>query len=393
MNQRMDNIQIDELLKKYRLGTCSNQEKAVLESWYLQQIANDAEPLAKIDFQHQHDALWESIVKAIPKPAPAKIVLWPRLVAAVMAIAIMGTALFHYRMRIADANKKVVMRYAESIMPGRNSATLTLASGRTIRLGEAMQGELAREAGVIVTKAKDGQLIYEVKAGAVAGDQKNTLSTARGETYQVLLPDGTRVYLNAASTLSYPASFIAKKQRLVELRGEGYFEVAKDKSRPFIVHTAQQQVEVLGTHFNISSYAAEPGVKTTLLEGSVALLPLRSDGILAAGRKEVILKPGQQAVLNKTGRIVVREVEAEDAIDWKSGYFMFNSEPLESIMNRLGRWYNVDVEYQDETLKKETFFGKVGRYENIGKALNLLSGTDVVQFYVEGKKIIVRRKD
>jgi ferric-dicitrate binding protein FerR (iron transport regulator) len=211
--------------------------------------------------------------------------------------------------------------------------------------------------------------------------------TPIGGTYQVTLPDGSRVWMNAASTLRFPSSFKGSALRKVELTGEAYFEVFKDKTHPFIVVSGAQQVEVLGTHFNINSYPDEPAVLTTLLEGAVRVNLVAGNG----SSRSAVLKPDQQGVL-KGQSISVRHVDAAYAVAWKNGYFMFNSERLETAMNKISRWYNIRVEYRDASLKDETLLGTISKFDDIGKVLKMIGRTDVVTFKAEGNKIIINRK-
>lgn len=304
--------------------------------------------------------------------------------AAAIGVAILSIGLLFNKLN-DHAKQSNDTAYQNDIPPGKQGATLTLANGTQIKMSDVGNGELARQAGVTIIKLASGQLIYEMKQGTVVADRNviNTLTTGNGETYTIRLPDGTLVFLNAGSSLSYPASFGNSDRRKVSLVGEGYFEVAKDKQHPFIVHTNYQEVEVLGTHFNINSYAEEGETKTTLLEGLVKVSG-------SAGTR--VLQPGQQAELSVKG-ISVKNVEVEDAVAWKNGYFMFNSERLESIMNRIARWYNVKLIYEDPELKKETFFGRVSRSEHIEKVLTALEGTDVLRFEIEGNLIKIKRKN
>ncbi len=305
--------------------------------------------------------------------------LWPRMAAAAAIILLIGAGIFFY------GNQSVPdIKYANDIAPGKNTATLTLANGKKIILSDAVNGQLAEESGVRITKTAKGQIIYEIKDQQLSkADVLNTLSTARGETYQVRLPDGSVVYLNAESSLKYPASFAANKQRRVELTGEAYFEVAKDKLHPFIVATSKQTVEVLGTHFNINSYANEPGTKTTLLEGSVLITPQ------ATGNAGSVLKPNQQAFLNGNA-IQVKQVDARTAVDWKNNEIVFNGESLEIIMRKVSRWYNVEVVYENEGLKNQPFGGEVSRFANVSEVLDVLELTGFAHFDIRGRRIIVK---
>jgi len=310
--------------------------------------------------------------------------LWPRIrIAAAVVLVMISAGIWLY-----SKNQENLLQdsdaYANDIAPGKNGATLTLANGKKILINDALAGNIASESGVKISKNADGQLIYEITNDNLGEIAYNTLSTTRGEQTQVRLPDGTLVFLNAESSLKYPTSFAGAKKRQVELIGEGYFEVAKDKAHPFIVKGEKQDVEVLGTHFNIESYPTSAQIKTTLLEGSVKVSS--KTGITR------ILKPNQQLVLS-TQHAEVKEIEAEYEIAWKEGFFMFNNESLESIMEQVALWYNVEVVYEDASLKKETYVGTVNRFDKVSKVLSVLKKTDVAEFKIEQNKIIVSRKN
>lgn len=307
--------------------------------------------------------------------------LWPRIVAAASVVLVLGAGIFYYATR--TDNPAQTLAYQNDIAPGKNGATLTLADGRKISINEALAGNIAAEAGVKISKTKDGQIIYEVTGNADGALAYNTLSTTRGEQTQVRLPDGSLVFLNAASSLRYPTRFTGQAEREVELSGEGYFEVAKDKAHPFIVKSDGQQVEVLGTHFNVVSYPGSGQIRTTLVEGAVRVMPEHG--------KAQILKPNQQMVLTSAGA-VVKDVEAEYEVAWKEGFFMFNNESLESIMDKVALWYDVQVVYGDVSLKKETFIGTVNRFDSISQVLEVLEQTKVLDFKVQGRKITINRK-
>ncbi len=301
---------------------------------------------------------------------------WAAAAVAVLAIGI-GSYYFSSRPEVNQVNR-ITYSKGEHIRPGGNKAVLTLSDGSQIELDDMANGEIAKESGVKITKTADGRILYTVREGlSHVKPAFNTISTPKGGQYQIALPDGTMVWLNAASSLKYPSSFTGK-DRLVTLIGEGYFEVAKDKKRPFKVETAQQEVEVLGTHFNINAYDDEDGVKTTLIEGSVKVkLP---------SNKSAVLKPGEQSlVLNG---IQVNQVDANSAIDWKQGLFWFNDESIYSIMRQFSRWYNIEVEYRGD-VSNVRFGGQVSRMKNLSQVLRIMELTKSVQFRVEGNKIIV----
>ncbi|MET4544896.1 transmembrane sensor [Pedobacter africanus] len=276
------------------------------------------------------------------------------------------------------------------VAPGGNKAILTLADGSKILLDSAVNGEVIKQSGVVVTKAADGQLVYTIQERGADGDHKknltNTVSTPRGGQYQVNLPDGTRVWLNAASELKFPLSFAGLKERRVSLTGEAYFEVKKDAAKPFIVASDRQVVQVLGTHFNVNSYKEDTNTKTTLLEGAVKVQSLKG-----GSPDEAMLKPGQQARIgNASSAISVATVDPLAEIAWKKGQFFFENEPIENIMKEVSRWYDVDIVYKDDFAGK-TVWGSVTRYGNVSKVLSILELTGGIHFKIEGRRIIVHK--
>lgn len=309
--------------------------------------------------------------------------LWKRISTAAAVLLISGMsfyALNHHTLHLGLEKTTIV----NDIPPGTDQAILTLANGKKIVLDGAVNGKIAEQAGISITKTADGQLVYELREstnekGSSAANDFNTIATPRGGQYQLNLPDGTRVWLNAASSLKYPIRF-GEKNREVELQGEGYFEVSKDPSRPFKVKSGTQELEVLGTHFNVNSYSDDPARKTTLMEGSV-----RISSKLWIQPK--VLLPGQQAIASNNGVKIV-QVNPEEILDWKNGNFVFQDEPLESIMRKVARWYDVEVSYQGAPADL-TFTGVVSRAKNISAVLNALDKTGKIHFKVEGKKVTV----
>lgn len=276
------------------------------------------------------------------------------------------------------------------VAPGGNKATLTLADGSKILLDTAVNGEVIKQSGVVVTKAADGQLVYTIQERVVRDHHKkmltNTVSTPRGGQYQVNLPDGTRVWLNAASELKFPLSFAGLKERRVNLTGEAYFEVKKNTAKPFIVASDRQLVQVLGTHFNVNSYKDDANTKTTLLEGAVKVLSLKG-----GNPDEAILKPGQQARISEASATInVATVDPSVEIAWKNGQFFFENEPIENIMKQIARWYDIEVIYKDDFAGK-TVWGSVTRYGNVSKVLSILELTGGIHFKIEGRRIVVQK--
>ncbi|MNL07601.1 fec operon regulator FecR [compost metagenome] len=336
-----------------------------------------AEVLAKVDrdlFVQIQEA-----APAIPERKNKTLQRWLQIaaVAAALATICTGVYFFNYRSAKLPAAAKVE---AQDVKPGDFGATLTMANGRKISLANASKGEIGRESGIIITKTDDDRLVYEIDEKVSDPNALNTLSTARGETYQVRLPDGSLVYLNAASSLSYTAALMQNGKRMVKLIGEGYFEVAKDKLHPFIVKTNRQEVAVLGTHFNISSYGDDLVEKTTLLEGSVKL---------SASGDSKVLKPGQQAKLYD-GKIQINETDTDLAVAWKNNEFVIESESIETIMKMIRRWYNVEVVYIGEKTSQR-FSGKVSRFDKMSKVLEIVESTGEAHFEVKGRTVYVSK--
>lgn len=370
----MENQRAKDLIEKYTDGTATEQERAILNSWYNHRSNTMADDLPEPDYDH-----WGQMISSQLPPSGKTAPGWIKYSVAAAIMVIAGAGMFFYKQ--SDQQIKESARFAATgITPGKRSATLTLATGKKIRLSEANTGSLANEAGVGIFKTKEGELIYEVEDSNIQTNQTNTLTTAKGETYQVRLPDGSLVWLNAESSLVYPASFNKCSIRRIELRGEGYFEIAKDKKHPFVVKTLQQEVTVLGTHFNINSYPEEKATLTTLLEGSVKV---------ADSKDQKILVPDQQSSTTGNG-LTVKTVETEDVISWKNGLFLFNDEPLESIMREVSRWYDIEVIYRDVDRNK-LFFGGISRYDDISMILKKLELTGGVHFKIEGRRVIVSK--
>ena len=321
-------------------------------------------------------SLYERVVS---QPQPARVRrLWPRIAIAASVLACVAIGGYIYRESTITA-PKAMQPLVQDVAPGGNKATLTLANGQKIVLSDDLDGEIAKQAGVQISKSKNGVLVYTVADNDhVPANSMNTLSTAKGETYKIILPDKTAVWLNAASSLTYPARFTGA-DRQVTLAGEGYFEVAKDQQHPFKVNTTKQQVTVLGTHFNINAYPDEPATRTTLLEGSVKV---------SAGNEHVTIPPGQQSTL-RNGNVGVQNVDPDQATAWKDDKFMFDGDNIQYIMRMIERWYNIDVVYEG-AISNEKFYGGISRYENVSEILKILESTKSINFRIEGKTIFVK---
>jgi transmembrane sensor len=372
----MDNQKERVLLEKYKLGQATELERAMVEDW----IAHGVFPEYEIS-----DFDLEAQLSKLDKQLPLfekQTKLWPRLAGAAAIFLMLGAGILYY---IGKADNKLPKNeaYANDVTPGSVGATLTLANGQKIKLTDALNGELAKEEGVVITKSANGKLVYSARDIVTEANRMNTLSTARGETYQLQLPDGSKVWLNAASSLTYSASLNKEGIRQVVLQGEAYFEIARDKKRPFIVKTAKQKVEVLGTHFNVNSYSDEAFTATTLLEGSVRI------NTIADAVANKVIRPGEQAVLAANG-LRISEVDIEEAVAWKNGKFIFQQETIGTVMRKIARWYDVEVVYEAD-LKDKTFSGSMSRFENVSQVLRKIEMTDLVHFKVEGRRIVVMK--
>lgn len=300
--------------------------------------------------------------------------------AAAALIAFAVTGLIYVFQPSAPAVKQAAKEnMLHQVVPGGNKAVLTLADGTQITLDSTGNGAIASQGNVQVIKLDSGQLAYNAaKNGSGKEMSYNTLVTPRGGQFRIILPDGSKVWLNAASSLRFPTSFNGK-EREVQLIGEAYFEIAKNPQMPFKVKVKEMAVQVLGTHFNVMAYPDEANIKTTLLEGAVKI---------QHGAKAVQLKPGQQAELNTAGNMSVNEgVDVEEVVAWKNGYFHFNRESLEGMMRQIGRWYDAEIAYEGNISDRE-FGGKIERGSDITEVLKILE-LSKVHFRIEGKKIIV----
>jgi transmembrane sensor len=266
------------------------------------------------------------------------------------------------------------------VLPGSNKAILTLANGSTIILDNAHNGLLAKQSGSSVVKTDSGKLVYNASGEKhITTVVLNTLSTPRGGQFQLELPDGTKVWLNASSSITYPTSF-SGKQRKVTITGEAYFEVVHNEKMPFRVQVGDQVVEDIGTAFNINAYPDESSVKTTLLQGSVKVTSSK-------GNQSLIIKPGEQTDLKEDHLSISKNVNTSEVIAWKDGSFDFESADLKTILRQFARWYDVDVEYQGAVSNRK-FFAIVSRNTSLKKVLELLQDNNI-KYVIEDKKLTI----
>ncbi|GGI24889.1 FecR family protein [Pedobacter mendelii] len=379
----MKTDQAKSLLKKYIDENTNPKEQYLIDSFIEEQLLSnswDASETEKQALGLKVKQLIENELfdnKKTVSPKAKSIKLWQiSAAAAVIAVFILGGL---YLVKIK--NESFDNRFANDIKPGGNEAVLTLSDGRKINLATSKTGELAKLDGISIKKSASGLLVFSVlNAGKNPDSNKyNTIETPLGGQYQVDLPDGTKVWLNAGTKLKFPNHFAGAK-RIIELGGEAYFEVAKDKNHPFLVNSATQEVEVLGTHFNINSYSNEPVVKTTLLEGAVKV---------SNSNTEKIIAPGEQAILSGS-HFDVRQIDPITAVDWKNGEFRFQDESLKSILRKLSRWYGVKFVLEEGIDNLPAFSGSVSRFDQISVVLKMLEETGNIKFYINGNIVTVK---
>ena len=302
-------------------------------------------------------------------------------IAAVLLIALTGTLTYIFIRKDTGKPKEAVAALIpkQDIAPGGNFATLTLGDGSRVVLDSSVAGVVARQGNTKVLKLGNGEIKYEhsKNTGRVF---YNTMATPAGGQYHLVLPDGTGVWLNAASSITYPTAF-SGRERNVSVTGEVYFEVTKNAAMPFKVKSGEQTVEVLGTHFNVNAYDNESAVKTTLAEGKVKVTDKD---------KTLLLQPGQQVQNNRSGNLsLISHPDMEETLAWKDGLFRFNGTDIETIMRQVARWYNVEVIYKDKI--SEQFVAEIPRSVKVSKLLELLELTKQVHFIINKRTITVTK--
>lgn len=371
----MQKEEIKDLLDKYYEGLCSPEEKLQLEVWYFQQAENDTWDLQGAEMEQTRLRMLKQLNRRIEAAdmQPLKLNPWWRVAIAAALVLVFGTGLWFYLHQSPEDGKGL---YANDVSAGKNIATLTLADGKTIVLSDTKQGIVIDP---VVLAYNDGTAIPDAVPETNARTEMLTASTPRGGTYQITLADGTRVWLNAASSLSFPQTFKGIAKRLVKLTGEAYFEVAEDKQHPFLVQSTGQEVEVVGTHFNINSYADEAGTKTTLFKGAVKVWN---------DKESRLLLPGQQSQTFGKELNITNQVDLDDVMAWKLGYFKFD-ENLKGIMAKISRWYDVSISYHPDVNLDQTFSGEISRTRNLSAVLKIMEATGNVHFKIEGRRVSV----
>lgn len=381
----MNEAEIISLLEKYKAGTLNREEHTKLESWYINEADNSTSELSPAEVKESLAMLRSRLPLVYERK---RTTLWPKLAAAAAVIFVVGIALWFFgnnqTVNISFTPDKVA---SNEILPGKHTARLMLAPGRVLELSDA-------KTGLVIDATKLSYNDGSPLAGAVTDNNDwISVATPKGGTYEVVLPDRTKVWLNAGSELFFPRRF-SGKLRKVTLTGEAYFEVAKDKAHPFLVGTNNQELEVLGTHFNISAYLNEDQIKTTLLEGAVKISAydrVTNDPVKATRPVVTILKPKQQSVVDKDSRTLLAIANTAAVMAWKNGDFVFEGETLEGIMREVERWYNVEVVYASDAPRQLRLEGVVSRSRSIDAVLERMAATGSVKFKINGRKIIVTK--
>jgi ferric-dicitrate binding protein FerR (iron transport regulator) len=385
-NNEITRAEFDELFALVNRDEYEEDIKALL----LAGLRN--EPLPEVMERERFNAVLNGIMMVQPPEqgrAEARVrqmIFWKRLAAVAAIVLLIGTGIWFGLIRtpktdLVTNTPKTTLTNTKDIEPGGNKAILTLGDNSTIVLDNAANGQLAQEGSSKVNKTKDGELEYQ---SAIDNKQLaivyNTLATPRGGQYQLVLPDGSKVWLNAAASIKFPTAF-AGNERRVEITGEVYFEVTKDPKKPFKVTIAGgAAVEVLGTHFNINAYNDEPDIKTTLLEGSVKV---------SKDATSEILKPGEQVSISQSSHLSQPIlVQTEEVLAWKNGLFHFENVDIKTVMRQISRWYDIEVDYKG-AIKTEPLFIEVPRNTTLLDVLKVLETTAGLQLRLEGKKVTV----
>ncbi|MDB5275020.1 MAG: anti-FecI sigma factor, FecR [Chitinophagaceae bacterium] len=377
------NKRLQKLARNYLKGKLSASEQQEIDEWFLNEESSESTTEINLSSdQHRRQLLARIHSKAgITQPETRVSRLWVKITVAASVLLMLSVgAYIVLHQKIA---KQQTAQNIQDIGPGGNKAILTLANGEKVQLTGAKNGLVAQQGGVAIAKKSDGLLSYSNNQADPSEEKAqlfNTIQTPRGGKYKLVMADGTIAILDAASSIRYPVAFNGK-ERSVEITGQVYFEVIHNADQPFKVSVKGQIIEDLGTKFNINAYDDEPVIKTTLLEGSIAL---------TRSNHTTILRPGQQAVntiKEADTKVVVADIE--EVVAWKNDYFVFNNEAIESVMRKISRWYDVDIQYKDGQKIKETYLGGLTRYSNVSQVLKMLEITGDVKFEIKGKTIVV----
>lgn len=377
---KMTQEQLSILIPKYLSGTATPEEKLAVEQWYQheQELEVFIGEGPETSEQELHDKILGRLRTTIQQPSRSRVLpLWKKMAAAAAAVIVLSASTWYLLQQEKQPAPAELAQQTE-ISPGFDQAVLTTSDGRKIELGKNVHAPISEQNGVIISN-NGNQLSYNTAASGNT-EYFNTLEVPRKGMYSIGLADGTKVWLNSLSSLRYPTTFPGKERR-VSIKGEAYFEVAKNPKQPFIVEVeGGQEIEVLGTSFNVNAYSNEQIISTTLLSGSVRV---------RANAASQLLSPGEQAEYNQTNTSIQlkKDIDAEDAIAWKNGFFVCNGKDLKAILRQVMRWYDIEVEYQGN-IQPEIFVGTISRNMNLSELLKVLEITGV-QFSLRGRQLTV----
>ncbi|MDP2412647.1 FecR family protein [Daejeonella sp.] len=388
----MQKEEVRELVEKYLNDTASKEEEERLLQWYWRESSLESE--WELNSSQSENELKSMIYAKIiehdeidTNPRFNFKSKLSRLGVPLLFVAIVILSAYFYTDRVQKESTDKIIANVKSndILPGGSRAILTLADGRKIELDESENGILVNQGGIKVHKNSDGIIEYtfsKQESNTIAATDKaepvyNTIETPVGGKYQLNLADGTKVWLNSSSSLRFPI-FFSEDNREVELKGEAYFEVSKDFKRKFSVRSGIQTVEVLGTQFNINAYSDEKSIKTTLFEGEIRVIDLKTND-------SKLLKPGEQSNVDQS--IQIKRIDTQAEIAWKEGYFYFKRADIETVMRQLGRWYGVTARYE-ANLPEQHFSGAISNSLTLLEVLEILEKSNI-HFSLDGKEVIV----
>lgn len=378
----MTDQQITSLIKKYNAGNASDNEIALVEAWYLQFEQKNVPQLSIEERQSDLDNIWKKL--PVNSAKVRRFGTWYRIAtAAAILLAIISVGIYLSNYQEVKQND-VINEISRIAKPGGNKAILILGNGQQVVLTDAQNGQVAKQGSATINKTADGKVLYNIRPAADNSiEEQNKIITPAGGTYELILSDGTKVTLDAHSSLRYPVVFKGTNRK-VELTGQAYFEVAHNQAKPFNVISRGQTVMVLGTHFNINAYKNEGSTTTTLLEGSVKVSNVGNN---------ISLKPGQRSIVKGSGDtlpISVSNADIETTMAWKNGIFRFKRADLQTVMRQFARWYDVEVAYEGD-VPDVAITGKVQRAADASQVLTILNKLGI-KFKAEGRKITILKK-
>lgn len=360
------------ILKKYRTGNASEEEIKFLETFF--DLFESNEDLITGENEAEYLPLKAAMKNNIDRQIdqqnqPARPNIY-RMFGKVAAAAIIIALVAYYFMPAQKYTNKAATYTSSKALPATGKPMLTLSDGSVIYLSDSTKGEIAQQSGVIITRSKDGAIVYNAgnQPNTTGQIQENTFSTPKGVRYKITLPDGSGAWLNALSSLSYPTRFTGA-ERVVTLNGEGYFEIKANAQQPFVVKSGMQRVQVLGTHFNVNAYTDESTIKTTLLEGSVKV---------STSNGSYLIVPGEQVIASRDNNKQLRKIAAntEKETAWVNDIFSFKNDDLPYVMRQIGRWYDIDIKYEG-SITTEKFSGEISRSSALSDVLTILTINDI----------------